>query len=142
MSHASRREDPDARPGRRGTARIVGLSFLSVVALGLTATLAALSFALAPAEDDSVSVAKVDVVVTEDAVTVVHGGGDTLDPGDLRVEVDGGETRLTLDGFESDGPFTAGDRLERAVTLDSDQVLVTVVHEPSGAILTERRRSV
>ena len=142
MSHASRRGGPDDRPGGRGQVRIAGLSVLAVVALGLTATLGTLSLALAPAEDDSVSVVNVDVAVTEDAVTVSHHGGDTLDPDDLRVEIDGDETDLTLDGFDADDSFTAGDRLERAVTLAGDEVLVTVVHEPSGMRLAESRHTV
>lgn len=123
----------------RGQARTVGLLLLTVVAIGLTASLAVFSFALAPSEGEDVAMADINVEVADDRVAVVHDGGDSLRPEALELQINGGQRSITLSAFSSQPAeveeFTAGERWTHDVTFTSNDVSVVVVHEPTETVL-------
>jgi hypothetical protein len=129
----------------RGQARTVGLLLLTVVTIGLTVSLGAFSFAMAPSGGEDITMASVDVEITGETVTVHHMSGDSLQAEDIRLELNGGERRIGLAAFDtkagSSERLTAGESWKHHVTFTEDQVSVAVIHVPSETVLVEDRRS-
>lgn len=131
--------------GARGQTRTIGLLFLTVMAIALTVSLVAFSFALTSSESDDVAMASIGLEISEDEVTVIHNGGDSLESNEVTLDINGGQRSISLSAFSSSpshlDQLTAGDRWSHNIALTDDQVLVTVVHEPTGTVLAESRRS-
>jgi hypothetical protein len=125
--------------GNSAQARTVGLMLLTVVAIGLTVALAAFSFALTPTEGEDLAVASIDVEIADDNVTVIHRGGESFQPEELELQMNGGQRRVTLSAFSTQPAdieqFSAGQSWTHSATFTSDEVFVAVVHEPTGTVL-------
>ncbi len=132
-------------PGSRAQSRIIGVLVLTIIAIILATTLGVFSLAIAPSENNDVSISGVDIEINtgNGHVTVSHTGGDSLSPDGIRVDVvqDRTQTSVQLTDFTNrpadDSQFSAGQRWVHAFAIDADNdIRATVVHEPSETVLS------
>lgn len=132
-------------PRNRAQSRIIGVLVLTIIAIILATTLGVFSLAIAPSENNDVSISSVDIGIDNGNghVTVTHTGGDSLSPDGIRVDVvqDRTQTSVQLADFTNrpaeDSRFSAGQRWIHAFPVDADSdIRATVVHEPSETVLS------
>lgn len=131
--------------GCRGLTPVMGVVLLVVITVLLAAISAALMLGVSPASP--APFVNLEVVVTEDNVTVHHVSGGELefDAIDVIIRSDAGDTTLPLDAQNTTGSgtvFEVGDTWSRTHGLSLKEgayVRVLVRHTPRRAILYEDR---
>jgi len=114
----------------------------------LAAAVGVFVFADSSDSDDDAVLATLDSDVTVSTLTVSHSGGDTLDPENVRVVLEGNTTihdsslAAFSDPASSNETVDAGDTWQQTLTRFISEAQLRVIHEPTNTILHEQTHSV
>ncbi|QSG11919.1 Pilin/Flagellin, FlaG/FlaF family [Halapricum desulfuricans] len=127
---------------QRAQSEVVGVVILVGVFAVLAVTVGTVVIGNVTEQAGDEPLVDLNASATTDSLTLVHGGGDSLEAADVDVIVrnTSEERRLDLEVFDEtqgndDDRFTAGEKRRYETPFDSGTLRVLVVHEPSNAVI-------
>jgi len=132
----------------RGQSETTGVAIGVALVVVLAAAVGVFVFADSSDSDDDAVLATLDSDVTVSTLTVSHSGGDTLDPENVRVVLEGNTTihdsslAAFSDPASSNETVDAGDTWQQTLTRFISEAQLRVIHEPTNTILHEQTHSV
>ncbi len=128
--------------GERGVSQVVAVILMIAVAIVLTSTVGLVVFDITGDSEEENVIVSVDTELDNGELVVRHSGGDTVDPEDLKIQVDSdsGTDVIDLENKLSDS-FTAGTEFRLRPQSAAGDALVQLVHEPTNSILYDEERT-
>ena len=129
----------------RGQSQTIGVVLLVAVAIIVVALLAVFVLDFSDEQTDESVVLAVESDMNGSTLTIRHAGGDVIQTDTVTVVIDGTDSRrhdlVDFNGLRTGDQFGAGDRASRSLDTNStwlaDGFRVTVVHDPTNAVLHE-----
>ena len=118
----------------RGVSPVIGVILMVAITVILAAVIGTFVLGLGDSLGDNQPTAQLSASLDDEAVTIDHNGGDSLNGEDLRVTTDGSGDET---GFDA-GTFQVGDSQEVISEDATSGDRVRVIHEPSDSIILDR----
>jgi flagellin-like protein len=128
----------------RGQSPVIGNILLVAIVVILAAVISVTILGLSETVDNNPPSVSIETDIGQSDITLRHQVGDSLDPTNVEVVVDGpnATVRYPMENFKGDPnmPFTAGTVFSLPHGVSSGTVDVRVVHEPSEAIISRNKQ--
>lgn len=128
----------------RGQSPVIGNILLVAIVVVLAAVIGVTILGLSEIVDTNPPSVSIETDIGRSEITLRHQAGDSLDPTNVEVVIDGpnATVRYPMENFKGDPntPFTAGTVFSLPHGVSSGSVDVRVVHEPSDAIISRNQR--